>query len=326
MTAPSVTAVVPTYESARTLDAALRSLRVQDYAGEIDIVCVDGGSTDATRAIAARHGARIVENPAREEEEGRALGLEAAAGELVLLLDADDELPTPRWLGELVDALALASDVVAADSLYHEWRRTDPPVTRLCALIGGTDPLAVELGWADRYAWHLDRWTGMPVEEVDAGVALLVRVDPDRPPPLGSNGFLVRREALLATQYRPFVHSDVAGDLAAAGYRFARVRNGIVHHYAADLREYARKAVRRARRTSQRRPPQRRGHRPSRLRAAMLALESVTLVVPAVHAVRGYRRKPDRAWALYPLLHLVTTLAYVRETFRAGKESLTSRA
>jgi hypothetical protein len=166
----------------------------------------------------------------------------------------------------------------------------------------------------------------MRVEAEDAGSALLVRVDPDRPPPLGSNGFLVRRDALLATQYRPFVHSDVAGDLAAAGYRFARVRNGIVHHYAPGIREYARKAVRRARRTVRGRPAQRRGHRPSRLRAALLALESVTLVVPAAHALRGYRRKPDAAWALYPLLHLITTLAYLRETIRAGKESLRSNA
>jgi glycosyltransferase involved in cell wall biosynthesis len=320
---PSLTAVVPTYQSAATLERALASLARQDYRGEVDVLCVDGGSTDGTRALAERFGARVLENPARNEEEGRALGIEAARGELVLLLDADNELPHDGWLTRLVDALQLEPDVVSADCLYHERRAADPAVTRLCALIGGTDPLAVELGWSDRWAWHLGRWTGMPVEEDDRGDVVLVRIDPARPPSLGSNGFLVRRAALLETRYRPFVHSDVAGDLAEAGGRFARVRDGIVHHSAPDLRTYARKARRRARRTLAGVPAQRRGYRPSPLRAGLLALSSLTVVGPAVRAVRGYRRCPDRAWALYPILHLITTAAYVEAWFRTRQQRKT---
>jgi glycosyltransferase involved in cell wall biosynthesis len=304
---------VPTFNSAGTLALALGSLRAQRYDGPVQILCVDGGSTDATRELAARYDAQVLANPLQNEEEGRALGLEATDAELVLLLDADDELPHDGWLARLVAALDLAPDVVASDCLYHEWRRTDPPVTRLCALIGGTDPLAAELGFADRWATHLDRWTSMPVEEEDVGEALLVRIDPDRPPPLGSNGFLVRRAELLRTQYRPFVHSDVAGDLAANGWRFARVREGIVHHYAADLATYAHKARRRARRTVSGEPKQRRGFQAPLRRTAPLALSSLLLVGPALRALRGYRRRPDPAWGLYPLLHAITTLAYLRE-------------
>lgn len=288
-------------------------MRRQRYDGDVEILCVDGGSTDDTRAIAARFGAHVLDNPRRNEEEARALGLEAADGELVLLLDADDELPHDGWLARLVGALELAPDVVSADCLFHEWRRRDPPLTRVCALMGGTDPVAVELGFADRWAVHLGRWTAMPVEEEDAGDALLVRIDPDRPPPLGSNGFLVRRDELLRTQYRPFVHSDVAGDLAALGWRFARVRDGIVHHYAPDLATYARKARRRARRTVAGDPPQRRGYQASLARTAPLALSSLFLLGPSMRALRGYRRRPDPAWMLYPLLHAITTLAYLRE-------------
>lgn len=317
MTQPSITVVLPTLDSTRTLDRALESLAAQKYDGAVDVLCVDGGSTDGTRAMAERHGAVVIDNPARVEEEARALGLEAASGELVLLLDADNELPCPGWLGALAGALQLASDVVAADCLYHEWRATDPAVTRLCALIGGTDPLAVELGWADRWAWHLDRWTGLPVEVEERDGVLLVRIDPAQPPPLGSNGFLVRRDALLRTQYRPFVHSDVAGDLAEQGHRFARVRLGVVHHYASGLGGYARKARRRARRSVTGEPTQRRGFRPKRARVLATAVSSVTLVLPALRAARGYRRRPDHAWALYPVLHLITTLAYASETLRS---------
>ena len=322
---PAVSAVIPTYQNEGTLPAALDSLAAQELEGRVEVICVDGGSTDATSRIAERHGARVVENPLRNEEEGRALGLEAAAGDLVLLLDADDELPAPDWLARLVRAMDLAPDVVAADPLYHEWRRRDPPVTRLCALLGGTDPLAIDLGWADRWSHHLGRWTGLPVEAEDAEDALIVRVDPDRPPPMGSNGFLVRREALLRTEYRPFVHSDVVGDLAAAGYRFARVREGVVHHYAPTLRAYARKARRRARRSVAGEPAQRRGFNVDRRRLYARAAWSLTIAGPAVAAARGYRAHPDRAWALLPALYAITTLTYVAETVRAWLAGAASR-
>ena len=308
---PSVSVVIPTYENAATLPLALASLADQRYAGEIELVCVDGGSSDATVEIARRHGARVVENPARNEEEGRALGIEAARHDYVLLLDADNELPGRDWLDRIVAAAELAPEVVSADCLYHEWRREDPPVTRLCALMGGTDPLAIDLGWGDRWATHLGRWTGAPVEVAESDGVLLVRIDPDRPPSMGSNGFLVRREALLATEYRPFVHSDVVGDLAAAGWSFARVRSGIVHHYAPTLRAYARKARRRARRSVTGEPPQRRRPPLARGRIAARAAWSLTVVGPAIVAIRGFKARPDPAWALYPVLYLITTLSYL---------------
>ncbi len=313
--APSITVLVPTFNSGAQLPAALESLAGQDYDGDIELLVVDGGSTDDTLRIARAHGARIVDNPEQHEEAARALGVREARGELILLLDADNELVGRGWLSRLATALDTAEDVVASDCLHHAWRADDPPVTRLCALIGGTDPMAIELGWADRWATHLQRWTGMPVpEQVWVDGTLVVRIDPNRPPPMGSNGFLVRADSLRATDYFPsFVHSDVAGDLAAAGGRFARVDQGVAHHYAPTLREYARKARRRARRSLSGVPPQRRGYRPSAFRLALQALFSASLIGPAALAMRGYRHHPDSAWTLYPILSLITVLAYAIE-------------
>jgi glycosyltransferase involved in cell wall biosynthesis len=305
---------VPTFQSAATLEAALASLRRQRYDGELELLIVDGGSEDATLEIARRHGARIVANPRRHEEAARTLGVDEARGELILMFDADDEAVGEDWLARLARALEMAPDVVAADCLYHQHRPGDTPLIRLCALIGGTDPVAIELGWADRWAWHLGRWTGMPiVEEERRGEVLLVRLDPQHPPPMGSNGFLARRADLLRTGYAPdYVHSDVVGDLAGQGFRFARVELGVVHSYARDLPTYRRKAHRRARRSLTGEPHQRFGYRPSPPRLAARALFSATVVGPALLAARGYRRRPDRAWALYPLISLITVWSYVR--------------
>ncbi|WP_354699847.1 hypothetical protein DSM112329_00105 [Paraconexibacter sp. AEG42_29] len=321
---PSVTVVVPVKDSGHVVRGALDSLAAQDYDGAVNILLVDGGSRDDVAAVARAYSATVLANPAGNEEAGRAVGVAAATGELILLLDADDVLPATDWLGRLGRALDLAPDVVAADCLFHEHRREDPPVVRVCALMGGSDPLAVELGWADRWAWHLDRWTGMPIlEEERHGDVLLIRIDPERPPPMGSNGFLVRRDALLQTGYAPsFIHSDCVGDLAALGHRFARVEQGVVHLYAEDLRTYWRKANRRARRSMRGDPVQRRGYRPSLLVTGRQALFSATLVGPAVLAARGYRARPDPAWALYPLLSLLTVAAYVRARLFVVRERL----
>ena len=51
-TSPSVTVVVPARDEASVIDAPLRSLLAQDYAGPFRVILVDDGSTDGTGEIA----------------------------------------------------------------------------------------------------------------------------------------------------------------------------------------------------------------------------------------------------------------------------------
>ena len=281
------------------------------------MICIDGGSGDRTCDIARTAGARLIENPVRNEEEAPGARNRGGRWRPRAAARRRQRVGQEDWLARLVTALDSGEDIVSADCLFHAWRPQDPPVTRLCALLGGTDPLAIDLGWADRWAYHRGRWTGCDFDASERDGVLIVGIDPDRPPPMGSNGFLVRRAPLLETSYRPFVHSDVVGDLAAAGWRFARVRAGVVHHYAPTLRIYARKALRRARRTVAGIPAQRRGLRVSRGALAARVLYSISVVGPLAAAFRGYRARPDRAWLLLPALYMITVGAYALATLRA---------
>jgi glycosyltransferase involved in cell wall biosynthesis len=79
--------VVPTYNSARTLDACLESLREQLHP-DVEVIVVDNGSTDNTTEIAARHADHVSQwGPERSAQRNR--GTEASTGDVVVYIDSD---------------------------------------------------------------------------------------------------------------------------------------------------------------------------------------------------------------------------------------------
>ena len=68
-----------------------------------EVIVVDNGSTDGTRSVAARHGARVVEEPRRGYGEAYRAGLLAAEAELLIAMDADTTYP----LAQAAEALEL---------------------------------------------------------------------------------------------------------------------------------------------------------------------------------------------------------------------------
>jgi GT2 family glycosyltransferase len=87
---PSVSIVLPTLNEQGYIRDCLDSLRAQDYEGVEEILVVDGGSTDETRAIVAAAGApvRLVENPRVTAAAAMNIGVAEAKGEMVVRADA----------------------------------------------------------------------------------------------------------------------------------------------------------------------------------------------------------------------------------------------
>ncbi len=91
--------VIPTLNAAAVLGPTLAIL-----AGQVgEIIIVDAGSADATAAIAAAHGVRVLVAP-RGRGGQIAAGIAAARGAWLLVLHADTRL-APGWVGAVAAAM-----------------------------------------------------------------------------------------------------------------------------------------------------------------------------------------------------------------------------
>ncbi len=87
---PFISIVIPAWNAQRTLRDCLDSLKNLNYPKErMEILIVDGLSTDNTREIAASYDLTMVDNPKKSHRTGVNRGFKCAKGELVAYADAD---------------------------------------------------------------------------------------------------------------------------------------------------------------------------------------------------------------------------------------------
>jgi len=93
---------VPTYNEARGIEAFLRQFDEQTLPrSEFEIIVVDGGSSDRTGEIAARHADRVIQQTSPGIGGARNDGTAIARADLVATTDADCRVPRD-WLERLV--------------------------------------------------------------------------------------------------------------------------------------------------------------------------------------------------------------------------------
>ena len=96
---PFFSIVIATYNSEGTLGYTLESIREQTIdKDEIEVLVVDGGSTDGTRAMAEKSGATVLDNPKRLPEYAKAVGTEYAHGRFIVRMDSDEEFSYPEQM------------------------------------------------------------------------------------------------------------------------------------------------------------------------------------------------------------------------------------
>jgi len=123
MGSPDVSVVIPVLNAGRYLPELLPAILAQDPAPPREIVLVDSGSDDDTRAVAARFpSVRVI--PIEHFSHGRARNLGAAdASGAVIVLMTQDAVPAHReWMARLLSPLA---DPQVAASFSRQMPRPD---------------------------------------------------------------------------------------------------------------------------------------------------------------------------------------------------------
>ena len=108
---PHISVVIPTLNASDTLPGCLNALKYQSLPyQEYEIIVVDGNSSDTTRDIGRRAGARVIIQDGIGRPAARNTGIKAASGKWVVFTDADC-YPTRTWLQFLIRAVEKSSAV-----------------------------------------------------------------------------------------------------------------------------------------------------------------------------------------------------------------------
>lgn len=223
---PKFSISLPVFNSAGYLEECLKTIYGQDYPEElIEVLTVDGGSTDGTLDIARKYNARIFDNPRKLGEYGMQIAARNATGDLLIMFAADNGLAGNDWLKKVAaiftkhpDLSCLWGKMIASAS--------DPPIMNYYELIQ-SEPLARFLN--RNLGFYLKK---VKTEQLDTLKYKIFKADPKRPLCWGANGIIYR----LSNVRDLFSGDKYIGDNEVFQYMLEEGHNLIA--YSSDLKIY----------------------------------------------------------------------------------------
>ncbi len=292
--------IIPTLNSADRLPACLDSVLAQDLPGnQVEILVADGGSTDQTKNLARASGATVLDNPSRDAESGKAVGLKAAHGDYVVLLDSDDVLVERSWAKTAMRVLDADTGLFGIEP-YYEIADDFTWVNAYCNLLFvTTDPLARFIS-PRRNGRKTHDWMEYRIEHGEIH-------------PVGANGFIWRKSVLDKHGFADrFEEGNFSANLKSG--RYARIDGvSIYHYYVRTLADFIRKRIKIGRKFLNRR------HRHSgdswvdragRGRAVLGMAAFATILWPLAEGIFNAVRTRRVAWLAHPLMCWLTFATY----------------
>jgi len=331
----TISVVMATFNSARTIERALDSVRNQNYPQDkIEIIIADGGSTDNTLQIVKKYKTRVIKVPThlQNAEYNKGVGVNAARNEILFLLDHDNILPHNEWFKKMITPFLRHKEIVGVEPLRFHYDPTMTVLDRYFALLGGNDPVAYYLQKDSHLSWAYDTYN-LVGKSKDMGEYYLVQFDSEKIPALGGNGAAIRRTLLLKEANADpdhFYHIDVHVDLIQKGFNtYALFKDSIIHlsnnkvipfllrrKYFIEKYHFEDSSKRRY---SVYEPKK------DRLKLMMYVIISLTWIKPTYDAINGYRKIHDPAWFIHPFMCFSMVLMYGIPTVKEEFNRVTGR-
>lgn len=297
-----ISIVIPTFNAEKYLEKCLRSIRKQDYPqSSYEVIIIDGGSTDKTLEIASNYQAVILKNPHKDAESGKAIGINNAKGEIIALIDSDNELVQNHWISEMIKPLVEEEDMFGVESRWLI-KKDDSSLNQYFALLRIADPLARRLNPAANITEKKDYF----VYELRLGET----------PVIGANGFLYRKSFISKIGFSDkFEEVNFVAQLVSKGFLKYAVpkRVGIYHDYASSVGDYIKKRIKIGRKFMKRKVKGQETwvDKTSKKDFFLAVLYNVSVAGPLFEAIREYRRSKNASWFWHPLISFITILTYV---------------
>lgn len=235
---PTVTVAIPVLDEAEHLAATLDSIRAQTYPFVMEVIVVDGGSTDRTCEIARGYeglAVRVFDNPNRAQAPALNIALREARGELFVRVDGHCVLEAD-YVERCVDALNVSGAAIVGGGMSPEADGAVPHgIARAMTSRLGAGPARFHTGgpagWVDTvylgaFPTALARGLGGYAEDVG------VNEDAELAIRLGRMGG-VWFDPAIRSHYTP--RRSVRA-LARQFYRYGHSRALTVRHYPETLR------------------------------------------------------------------------------------------
>ena len=147
-TLPSATVVIATRYRPRLLDGCLSAVEHQSSSPSSVIVVDSSPGDEATRGVAASHGASYLVEPRPGVARARNVGAAAARGEVVAYLD-DDAVPEPDWLCALLEEFRDAQVAAVTGRILALGDNGAAGASDQAVIFGGPTRLVFDQGTAD---------------------------------------------------------------------------------------------------------------------------------------------------------------------------------
>jgi glycosyltransferase involved in cell wall biosynthesis len=323
----SISFVIPTLNAAKVLRPCLESIKKQKTKYKYEILIADGGSTDGTLNLAKNFRAKILKNPLKTAEAGKAVGIKQAIGEYICLIDSDNILPNNNWLNKMLEPFT-DPQIIGSEPISFTYRKKSGLVERYSALIGANDPYAFVTGIYDRFSYINNKWTKIKLQTTDFKKYIKIKLEKNKAiPTIGANGTIFRKKFLECSPLIKGVPDLPAEEAGGRGIYFfdidiisqqlqkksplyfAKVKTGIIHTYCENsIKKFIRKQNRRV--VDYYTYKNLRTFNWTVVDSKKFIFYTILIFPMLFDLTIGYIHKPDNAWFFHPLACFITLYVY----------------
>lgn len=301
------TFIIPTYNSEIYIHKCLRSISKQDYSrNKFEVFIIDGGSNDKTLSIVGKYKSKlpikVLKNKNRDAESGKYLGLQQCKGEVIILLDSDNEIVKSNWLKQAKDIFDHHAEIWGLESPWLV-NQKDTLINQYFAMMKMTDPVA-----------RLFRPWKEQVEDFE--YYELVTIKAKDTPVTGANGFFWRNNLMKTkiNESNKFEETNYVAYLVSRGnVTFARFKdNGIYHYYCNSFSGFIKKRIKIANKYLDRKQKNQKTwvDRVGYKKLLVSLLYNLSVIGPTFEAIYQIQKTKNIAWLYHPLTSFITVVVY----------------